>query len=917
VNECLLHEKLSAAIDAAFEAVDPQKHLLVGPVSLTYGTLKDRMGRLQTLFNHYGLVTGDRVVVISGQDSCVISLYFASVRAGLVAVIGNREATADEVARLIAAADPRMVFIDRAIMPIEAVVALVPENCHAISIDDTGSRRLVSKLLRENRVDDQLIVDREAFPALLDKFKPASFAAAPPGAAVAHMLFTSGTTSRPKGVEITHGNIRAQLSTFLSVYGYDANSRILNILPLHHTDGLMQGPMVAFIAGATVYRPRQFSVAALPELMATVRGERITHFIVVPTMLALMMRLDEEYNDSFRDSDLRVLRSSADLLDPTLWRLFEKRFGVEVTNSYGLTETVCEAIYCGPAPVNKRIGTIGKPIDCKARIVDNSGNAVSAGTVGELWISGTNIMKGYFRQPEETAAVLIDGWYRTGDLARMDADGFFAIAGRKKTVIITGGTNVHPENITTTIRDLNGVIDAVTFGLKDEVFGEIVVSCVVVAPDSGLDVDAILAHCRAYLSAEKVPAAVYLLDELPRGPAGKVLLDDVKALATKRANEKIKSTGDIREQVLEIAAQTFKVPISTLTPGSTPDNTNGWDSLAHTSLIAALERQFSIGITAPEIVNLRSLADAERIVRRKHAPFTAPTIGRLSEDVETATDLTESQSLVPLRVSKAGLPLFLVSGRAWLAMYYRHLLQDLKSDCPIYGLQPPPLDGKHRIPRTVESIASAYVSEIRRVQSHGPYYIAGHSFGGMVSFEMAQQLVREGERVNFLGLIDTFFHEPPVNGRPLMSEAVHLSRRVRHVDSFRDLIFHGLRFIRNAVLDQWVRQGLSIPYEYRSAYYEWLCTRAVLNYAPRPYPGRIAMFSSAGNSALRRAHWTPLARDGLTILEVPAGHVDMVLPPNSKILAKHFDECLNVGPVRSTNAFGLTVPPAPISAPVT
>lgn len=619
MNERPLLESLSAAIDNRFEAVDAEEPFLVGAVPLTYGTLKDRMGRLQTLFNHYGLGAGDRIVVVSSDDSSVISLYFATVRAGLVAVIGNGETTAVEVARLIAAAEPRMLFVDRAIMPIEAVVALLPENCHVISIDGTPSlrkRSLVSKLLGGNRLDTRLIVDRGAFPALLEDVEPSPLAPAPADATVAHMLFTSGTTSRPKGVEITHGNIIAQLSTFLSVYGYEANSRILNILPLHHTDGLMQGPVVAFIAGATVYRPGQFRVADLPELMATVRRERITHFIVVPTMLSLMMRLDEEYNDSFKGSDLRVLRSSADLLDPTLWRSFEKRFGVEVTNSYGLTETVCEAIYCGPAPVTKRIGTIGKPIDCKARIVDDSGNDVPAGEVGELWISGTNIMKGYFRQPGETAALLTDGWYHTGDLARVDADGFFAIAGRKKTVIVTGGTNVHPENITTTIRELEGVIDAVTFGLKDEVFGEIVVSCVVVAPDSGLDVNAILSHFRIYLSAEKVPAAVYLLDDLPRGPAGKILLDDVKVLAAERANGKINSTGDIPEQVLEIAARTFKVPRSTLTFQSTPDNTNGWDSLAHISFIAALERQFSLCITASEIMNLRSLADAEWIVRR-------------------------------------------------------------------------------------------------------------------------------------------------------------------------------------------------------------------------------------------------------------------------------------------------------------
>lgn len=622
-----LLQNLSVAIDATFEAVDSRKPFLVAAVPLTYGALKDRMGRLQALYNHYGLAAGDRIVIVSGDDSSVISLYLAAVRAGLVAVLGNAETTAAEVARLIAAAEPRMVFIDRAIMPIEAVAALLPKNSHAISIDGTaslGKRSLVSKLLRGNRLDAQLIVDRGAFPALLEDVEPASFAPAPADATVAHMLFTSGTTSRPKGVEITHGNIRAQLSTFLSVYGYDANSRILNILPLHHTDGLMQGPVVAFIAGATVYRTARFRVVDLPELMATVRRERITHFIVVPTILSLMMRLDEKYDDSFKGSDLRVLRSSADLLDPTLWRAFEKRFGVEVTNSYGLTETVCEATYCGPAAVTRRIGTIGKPIDCRARIVNDSGNDVPTGEVGELWISGTNVMKGYFREPEETAAVLTDGWYHTGDLARADADGFFAIAGRMKTVIVTGGINVHPENITTTIRNLEGVIDAVTFGLKNEVFGEIVVSCVVVAPDSGLNADAIMSHCRISLSAEKVPAAVYLLDDLPRGPAGKVLLDDVKILAAERAHRKIDSTGDIREQVLEIAARTFNVPLSTLTFQSTPDNTNGWDSLAHISLIAALERQFDLRITASEIMNLRSLADAEWIVRRTRAARPMP-----------------------------------------------------------------------------------------------------------------------------------------------------------------------------------------------------------------------------------------------------------------------------------------------------
>ena len=167
MNERPLLQNLSTVIDGMFEAVDAKKPFLVGAVPLTYGTLKDRMGRLQTLFNHYGLGTGDRIVIVSGDDSSVISLYFATVRAGLVAVIGNGVTTADEVARLIAAAEPRMVFVDRAILPIEAVVALLPENCHAISIDGTaslGKLSLFSKLLSGNRLDDQLIADRGGIP---------------------------------------------------------------------------------------------------------------------------------------------------------------------------------------------------------------------------------------------------------------------------------------------------------------------------------------------------------------------------------------------------------------------------------------------------------------------------------------------------------------------------------------------------------------------------------------------------------------------------------------------------------------------------------------------------------------------------------------------------------------------------------
>jgi thioesterase domain-containing protein/acyl carrier protein len=313
----------------------------------------------------------------------------------------------------------------------------------------------------------------------------------------------------------------------------------------------------------------------------------------------------------------------------------------------------------------------------------------------------------------------------------------------------------------------------------------------------------------------------------------------------------------------------------------------------------------------------------------------APTIARLAEFIRTSKGIG---TLVTLRDSGTGLPIFLVSWNFILGAHYRHLLCDLKSDRPVFGLQPPPLDGKHSIPRTIESMAAAYVKEIRQAQLHGPYLLAGHSFGGRMSFEIAQQLVRGGERVSFLGLIDTVSGVTPIERWSYVSEAetARLIRKVQGVRSLRELLFRGLRYarrrglyyirhklnytertlnyiqhmnyrarIRGPILDLWCRLGRSIPSKYRPTYWRWLTYRANRAYVLKPYPGHITFFSSAGNSERRREHWGPLALGGLTVFEVPAGHSEMIQPPHSKLVAEYFDACLDAavhGEVRRTKS---------------
>jgi len=199
----------------------------------------------------------------------------------------------------------------------------------------------------------------------------------------------------------------------------------------------------------------------------------------------------------------------------------------------------------------------------------------------------------------------------------------------------------------------------------------------------------------------------------------------------------------------------------------------------------------------------------------------------------------------------------------------------------VFGLQPPPLDGKHRVARTVETMAADYVTEIRRVQPHGPYFIAGHSFGGLICFEISQQLLQQGEHVGFLGLIDTGLRNVSI-GQASDAE----KRPPRYIDE----LFVKLRWIHQIVLKRMynfsLKLGHPIPHDQRTAHYDWLCMKAAIKYAAKPYAGHVTIFSSAGNSERHRERWSTVARGGVSVIELPATHDDIILPPPQQTTGK-------------------------------
>jgi len=594
------------------DRIPDRRSFLAGRHRLSFGELREQVALTRGLFTRLGLGSGARVVIATSDDVAVSLLYAACLSSGVTAVVLDAQASAAETLVLIGKAKPQAIFADSAVLersgPLSkaAAAAVIPVATKAVKRSSFGL------LLRRGEPDPG-----ESFPALLKGERPAPLASPTSVDDCALVLFTSGTTSQPKGVQMSFRNLAAQMATFRRQYGFDAASIASNHLPLHHSDGLNQGPLLAFATGATLLRPPAVTMQSLGELLDSAYRERATHLVTVPTVLAMMLRLPRDYDDAFRYDDFRFLASTAGPLNEAVWRHVEERFGVRVVNSYGLTETCIEALYCGPDENTRRIGTIGKPVDCSARIVTEDGREAETGERGELWLSGDNIMLGYLDQPEATAEVLRDGWLRTGDLAMRDADGFYRIAGRKKSVIIRGGTNVYPEDVTAALLACPAVAQAATLGLPDDLLGERVVACVTARHSDGPELaQRVMEHCRQTLPPEKLPNRIEVLETLPFGPSGKVELEKLRQHVTARADGGVSLGAPLAGRVLAVAAAVFQARLEELSPESGDDDVAGWDSLNYLEFVMSLERQFNFRMAPRDVMSIRRLADAIAVVER-------------------------------------------------------------------------------------------------------------------------------------------------------------------------------------------------------------------------------------------------------------------------------------------------------------
>ncbi len=327
-----------------------------------------------------------------------------------------------------------------------------------------------------------------------------------------------------------------------------------------------------------------------------------------------MLRLGGDIRKAFDTPDFRFTISSAATLSPGLWTDFQEKTGKKVVNLNGLSETG-NNLFAGPDAESHRIGSIGKPVDCSVLIVNEQKEEVPTGDIGELLIDCRSTSH-YLDAQSATCTIDAVQWFATGDLGHVDANGIYWLSARKKSIIIVGGRNVYPDEITNVLLSHPGVIEAATFGMPDDLWDERVVSCAVVK--NGITTQELLDFSAQYLSDYKVPREIHLLPELPKGRSGKVLIHELILRLQRGAPAPVEDHGqNLEEQVLHLASESFRVSPGELSLNTTPQTCSRWDSVAHMDFIVNVESRFGIELLPREVIQITSLDAAVRILRKK------------------------------------------------------------------------------------------------------------------------------------------------------------------------------------------------------------------------------------------------------------------------------------------------------------
>ena len=334
------------------------------------------------------------------------------------------------------------------------------------------------------------------------------------------LIYTSGTTGQPKGVVLSQQNLLAGGENTATAHRLITSDRALCVLPLYHINALCVTLMAPLVSGGSVVMPHQFSVS---DFWPCIERTHCTWASVVPTQITYLLRQSTTENSWRKPPQLRFIRSASAPLSPSIHREFEKRFSLALIETMGLTETAAQILSNSLSAQEHKVGSPGRAVGNEIIIADDKQCEVRRGTEGEVLVRGTNVMQRYLKNPEATRETLTpSGWLRTGDLGQMDTDGYVFITGRLKELIIKGGENIAPREVDDALYSHQDIIEAAAFACPCSNYGQRVEAGVVLAENSDLTEADLLRLCRDKLGTFKAPDHIHFLDELPKGPSGKI-----------------------------------------------------------------------------------------------------------------------------------------------------------------------------------------------------------------------------------------------------------------------------------------------------------------------------------------------------------------------------------------------------------
>jgi acyl-CoA synthetase (AMP-forming)/AMP-acid ligase II/thioesterase domain-containing protein len=718
------------------------------------------------------------------------------------------------------------------------------------------------------------------------------------------VLPTSGTTSQPKLVPLTHRKWCAAADNTRVALGLTQNDRCLNIMPLFHAHGLGVGVLASLMAGAAVMCTPTFDAAKFFRWMEEFRP---TWYTGVPTMHQAILSEAPHHKEIIARTPLRFIRSASSLLPLGIMMALEQTFNVLVTQGYGLSEA--PQLTNTPLDYTKRkVESLGIPGSSEIAIMDEVGRLLEPNNSGEIVCRGPVVMDGYLDNPTANGQCYTNGWFRTGDLGYLDNDGHLFMTGRLKEIINRGGEKVLPQEVDQVLMAFSPIAQAVTFGVPDPVMGEEIAVAVTLRPGMDVKIEDIRKFAIGRLSEFKVPRRVLILPAIPTGPTGKLVRRDVA------------------ERFGLLATATKRTTTETVKPPKYPLEyhlIHLWEELLGFGPLGVKDDFFNHG--GDSLLAARMMAEIEKTCRRSLHPsvlFSAPTVEALARLIaEHQDDDPLTRPLIEIQRGGRRQPFVFLNGDYYGGgMYCRKLAHCLDPEQPFYVFSP--YDIENGGPPSIIAQAKRYLRSLKSAIPSGPYLLGGYSHAGLIAYEMARLLKFQGDQVAFLMVLDMPAPDPRLR---LLHDVIRALWRLcgagvaEQVEAFLTWRYRVVnlkemhRFGLGPMITYYVRKieaklrlkgkqepirdplGTGTIEDEKLDRIAQAYSRMIEQYFPGRYKGRVTLFSTIEGPAKttndKKLGWGKVA-DDVQVVSLPGNHRTCIMN-HVEAVAKRLQNCLD------------------------